>query len=674
MKKTLVYLCDFFHNYLGTSTSMFPLNIGYVAAYALHQFPQELDIELFKHPQDFVRRFKECPSDIVGFSDYTWNADINQQASRWVKERNLGSVVVFGGPNITYSPEGKRRFFETHSYADFFLPYQGEIRFADFLKTYLGGLRTPDLIRQAPPDGILAFDRESATVIEGVDVPRVKELDTVPSPYLTGLLDGFFETALIPIVETNRGCPYRCTFCAQGESSFNKLNYFSLDRVKDEITYIAQRVKKTNILNFADANFGIAHRDMEIAEFLATLPARYNYPRKFNTNWAKNQPKLFEMAKILSNCNLVISLQSLDEAVLENVKRTNIRLDVFREIIGKINAAKGISGTEIILGLPGETKASHIETLRKLFDWNVSYLLCYNALILEGTEMSRERENHRLGCQTKFRLMDNGFGEYDTILSMEVEEGIRETQTMSEDDILFFRPVHWLIQFFWNYRFYYPLMKFLQTRERSPLDLILNLVESAESPEMPEAVRRIFARFHKDANEEWFDTKEDLLAYYSARFKALKDGEYGKMNGKYIFHVLTDAKPSFDDCVLRFTKDMLKTGEGGGASDGRLVENLVQYCAGAVLPLGEGLDRIRRSHEMTFDYDILAWVDSDFNNDLAASYSPGAYRYRFYLPTDQWEALDKLMKQYAHPNKNVTLRKMTEFMDIRDIFYRLERL
>ena len=47
-------------------------------------------------------------------------------------------------------------------------------------------------------------------------VDRISDLETIPSPYLTGILDEFFETNLIPIIETNRGCPYRCTFIAQG--------------------------------------------------------------------------------------------------------------------------------------------------------------------------------------------------------------------------------------------------------------------------------------------------------------------------------------------------------------------------------------------------------------------------------------------------------------------------
>jgi signal transduction histidine kinase len=55
-----------------------------------------------------------------------------------------------------------------------------------------------------------------------------------------------------------------------------------------------------------------------------------------------------------------------------------------------------MSGTEIILGLPGETKASHLESLRQLFDWDVSYIICYNCLILDGSELSLAREKGTL--------------------------------------------------------------------------------------------------------------------------------------------------------------------------------------------------------------------------------------------------------------------------------------
>ena len=32
----------------------------------------------------------------------------------------------------------------------------------------------------------------------------------------------------------------------------------------------------------------------------------------------------------------------------------------------------------------------------------------------------------------------------------------------------------------------------------------------------------------------------------------------------------------------------------------------------------------------------------------------------------------KVLRQYDHPNKNVTLRKMSEFISVRELFYRFE--
>ena len=43
---------------------------------------------------------------------------------------------------------------------------------------------------------------------------HTEDLNDIPSPYLNGLLDPFLDQPYIPLLETNRSCPYRCTFCA----------------------------------------------------------------------------------------------------------------------------------------------------------------------------------------------------------------------------------------------------------------------------------------------------------------------------------------------------------------------------------------------------------------------------------------------------------------------------
>lgn len=657
-KKIKIYLCDFVHDYLGVGTYMFPLNIGYIAAYANKFFAKDIDVELFKYPNDFIEQFKKTIPDLVGFGDYTWNADLNNRISKWIKSISPKTIVVFGGPNLNYSPQGYKRFFSTYDSADFYLPYQGEAPFVNLLKEiFKKGLNLSDLKREAI-DGAIFYDKNTGTAIKGKDIPRIKNADTIPSPYLTGLLDRFFETKLIPIVETNRGCPYRCTYCCQGLSSHYQIEFFDLERVKEELRYVAYKVKNTNILILADSNFGIiAERDIEIAKYIAKLVGETGYPRKLNVNWAKNQPKIFEIAKILKNINLIVSLQSLDETVLKNIKRQNIKTSVFKDIIDKVNKEGGMSGTEVILGLPGETKESHMGSLRKLFDWNVSYMICYNCLILEGSEMSLERERGDFKCRTKFRLIDNSFGKYDDIISFESEEGIRSTPTMSEEEILYFRPVHWLIQFLWNYRFYYDLLKYLQFLKVNPLDYIVKLIDDANRA--PEKIKKMFNAFEEDAKAEWFDSPEALYRYYSRteKFDWLTKGNYGKMNSKYIFKTL-GAREDFEAYLYDTAINICN-------SKKPMIREILNFLSATIIDFTEDWEKEKI---IPFKYNILEWRESGYQNDLEEFYHPEGGKFLLYLPEDQKRSLNTLLRQYEHKNMNVTLRKMSEFMDIRDFF------
>jgi len=664
-KKIKIYLCDLVHHYLGVSTSMFPLNIGYLTAYANKIFPKDLDFELFKYPQDIITKTKTDKPDIVGFAHYTWNADINKRIAAWIKSIYPETVVIFGGPNITYSESGYKNFFSRIPSADFYMPYQGETPFVNFLREALDKELKIDALKVNPIDGVISFDKKNKRILEGEKIPRIKKLDEIPSPYLTGILDKFFDTNLIPIVESNRGCPYTCTFCAQGVSSYNNLDFFDIEIVRNEISYIASHIKNANILQFADANFGIVKRDIEIAENIAQLTQKTGYPRKFFTNWAKNQPELFRISKIIKSSILVVSLQTLNDKVLENVKRKNIKSSIFKDIMNKVNASGGRSGTEIILGLPGETKATHQETLRGLFDWNISYILCYNALILEGTEMFDQREKGELQCTSKFRLIDNSFGKYDNILSFEYEEGIRSLSTISEEEILYFRPVHWLIQFLWNYRFYYDVLKYLQALEINPLDYILKVLDNFKKCSDFEELKNIFKEFEEEASSEWFDSPEMLYKHYSQEknLKDLKDGQYGKMNGKYIFKILLEAKESFHSFLHQTAVSFLPSEKMREP-----LNDIFNFLSATTIDFTQKWDEILKERTVYCHYDILSWRNSRYEKSLEEFYCPQGMKFIFCLPEKQQQSLQTLFKQYKHKNPNVTLRKMSEYMEIRDFF------
>ena len=79
------------------------------------------------------------------------------------------------------------------------------------------------------------------------------------------------------ILETNRGCPYGCTFCDWGSATQSRIRKFDLDRVFAELEWCATH--KVHQVFLADANFGIFERDVEIAEKVAELKLEHGYPR-----------------------------------------------------------------------------------------------------------------------------------------------------------------------------------------------------------------------------------------------------------------------------------------------------------------------------------------------------------------------------------------------------------
>ena len=91
-------------------------------------------------------------------------------------------------------------------------------------------------------------------------------VDDFPSPYLNGMLDPFLEMGQIPLFETNRGCPYECTFCTWGIAAFNKVRRYPIDRVFSELEYVAGNFPSLPAWIIADGNFGILKRDVEIAK------------------------------------------------------------------------------------------------------------------------------------------------------------------------------------------------------------------------------------------------------------------------------------------------------------------------------------------------------------------------------------------------------------------------
>jgi len=655
-----------------------PLNIGYVATYAKKYFDKDIDIKLFKYPQQMIDAIKEEPPDILGLGNYEWNKALNYKIIEFAKAHSSELIAVLGGPNFSINGDEQRDYLAERPLVDFYVVDQGEPGFLNLLDKLSGGDRSRAGMKDTPIDGCVFLSNEGDGLVIGKGVGgEFSSLHEVPSPYLSGILDEFFGDSIIPIIETDRGCPYTCAFCAWGKTTNCKVRQYDISRVKAELDYIVERVKYTNYTNFlhiANANFGILERDKEIAEYMKQLSIDSGYPRKINAAWAKNTPgRIIDIAEILGDMvEVTMSFQSMDPVVLENIKRSNIKTSAFMEL-QKQFGKKGIPTTsELILGLPGETKESHLEALRVLLDAGVGNIICYNFMTLGGSVLATRQQRDQHGIKTKYRLFDIQFGKYSDITVIETQEVARSTNTMSEEDTLFFRPLHWLIQFLWSYKYYIQLLKYLQSERIHPVDFMVQLISERENA--PAAVKLLFNEFEREARDEFFDTPEELFAYYSDEemFERIMKGGFPKLNYKYMFDVVFNCRDEFDIHLADTAKNMLGERFKGEAKETayNIVDNLVRYMRSLYVDFDENLD-FEKEKRATFDYDILSWEKDAYSGALADYKRPEGISYLFHTPDAQYDGLKTSIRNFRLEDRNATLRKMSEYMKKSDLFYQV---
>ncbi len=254
-----VYLGDLVHNYrpggnilTGKNDFTVPLNIANVAAYARKVCGNEIELSLFKYPEDLLKAVDKDPPAVLGLSNYAWNSDLNFRVGTYVKKYYPETLSVMGGPAMRTAPEDIESFLRGNRYVDAYIMHEGEGPFVQILRHVLENGPEINCCNESLTNvAYLAKDRFFYTCND-----KLNDLDEYPSPYLNGMLDEFLEKGLIPLFETNRGCPYSCTYCSWGVSSLKKVRKFPEDKIMRELDYVAERYPENPIWIFADANFG----------------------------------------------------------------------------------------------------------------------------------------------------------------------------------------------------------------------------------------------------------------------------------------------------------------------------------------------------------------------------------------------------------------------------------
>ncbi len=509
-----IYFADLV--YKTNKTNFFvPLNIGYVAAFLKERFREDVNIKLFKYPDVLEKALVENPPDILALSYYNWNARLSLLFLDMVKRLNSKTLTVMGGPNIRTDPDSLKKFFASHTNLDYYITNDGPEPFSKLIGEILAGRPNPDPLSLAAEP----FDAKSMEINH-------------PSPYLTGLLDEFLADPDINILlETNRGCPFRCAYCAWG-GMLPKIRTRPLEQVLKEIEYIAEKSASQPTWIFCDSNFGILPRDLEIAKKVREVMDKKGYPKDVIIWQSKNTPaRNIKIGELLGKNNRVlIAIQSADPKVLDIIGRGNIKMSSIKEEVDYYHKKNLKLGTDILVGLPGESKDSHCNTLAAAFDMGFDYIAPLNIMLLQGTRYESDEYRQKYGVKTKYRPIFGAYGTYDNKKVFEIEESVRATKDMPEQEMNNLKIHHWLIFLTWNYGVFKPILMLGKKQGINPETVIKELSQT-QNP----VLKDFFDRFKKQSMEEWFKTKEEMISFYERpeNFSNLVKG-FVKLNLFYV--------------------------------------------------------------------------------------------------------------------------------------------
>ena len=343
---------------------------------------------IFNEPlyeQKPIYEYKEVlkNTDILGLTCYVWNQGYNDDLAQYFKKINPNGIVVYGGPQVPEDSTLKTKF-DQRPYLDKSIAGLGEIAFSEFL-----------------------LDFPASNTV----------LTTMPTPYLDGTFDNLLaQNKEFKIsFETNRGCPFSCSFCDWGGQARSRITKFDLNTIYNTIEkiYTYRNISELEIL---DANFGIFPRDIDIIDKMIECQTNNNnYLRISYSGLVKNGSKHLPviMEKIFNNMpidqrNLKISFQTHSHNVLKLINRSNINNDKLIPLIDEFKKKNIPTTSEMIIALPGETAESWLNTLHYNYqEMQIDFVRTYILHVVANTPLYIDVKNKHYNIKSKKIMYKN---------------------------------------------------------------------------------------------------------------------------------------------------------------------------------------------------------------------------------------------------------------------------
>ena len=679
-----IFLCDLTYDTIVLVSDTIPINIGFVGAYVKQEFGESVNLSLFKYPQSVIDELEKNPPDIIACSNYSWNSNLSEYVLGLAKKANPNVLTVQGGTNFPHEDEQQKEFLKALPNTDIHILFEGERAFSNIVQRVIGSSLDREAIFDSAIDGAVFLSSkqkasEDPQLVKGNVVDRIASLDDIPSPYLNGMMEKFFDGRLTPFIETNRGCPFKCSFCHTGNDHFQKTNCFSTERIYAEILYIGSRAEKLGITNLhiADTNFGMYPRDREVCLALKDSKDKYGWPLQIMSTTGKNNKKrVIDITGILGNMFAVnMSVQSMDEKVLKNIKRSNIKLDAYKEVNNDLRKNGRSTKAEVIMPLPGETKESFMLGVEELADSGISSLTIYTLMLLNGTEFKSPEYRKEFGIEGRFRIVPLNFGEYAGQKVFDFEEVCIQTKDMPFEDYLNLRGFALMIEALINGRPFEEFFLYSESLGVSRTEFLKRIYSGIKSA--PNSVQRILEGFLAETRGELWESEQELIDHYrqEINYQLLKTGKVGG-NLIYKYKALSVICSSAD--WVDFIGVQLKKLVFDKIEDKKLLEkaeveikNLADFCKLKLSGLLD-IDADTSPVSAEFNFDILGWLDSDQDKPLGHFMTTNRITYQFEYDNEQLRTRKDQFARYGN-DVNALSKIVTRISNLESQFRKIRK-
>ncbi len=304
--------------------------------------------------------------DMIGFSTYLWNRHIVLAICRIIKAKFPDVLLFAGGPEATALP----LVLLNCAPFDFIIKGEGEIVLTEVMKRLLNSETLEDI------PGVFL---KGAKANPDKDQQPVMDINSLPSPYLTGTIDPARYCGLL--WELSRGCSFKCGFCFESRGVAG-VRQVSSDRIRKELELFEE--KKVTQVFVLDPTFNSdIKRAKKILRMILKTAPLIHFTFEIRAEFIDR-----EIAGLFAgvHCSLQVGLQSVNREVLANVNRT-IDTDKFTKKIALLNSAGAIFGLDLIYGLPGDTIDGFKESLNYALCLQPNHLDIFPLAVIPGTAL-----------------------------------------------------------------------------------------------------------------------------------------------------------------------------------------------------------------------------------------------------------------------------------------------